>query len=418
MVAHVQADLVVGAGRELHLLELGVGELGHGLVAPVEVVEHDHDALQDGLLDQLHAGAVELVVLLDLLDLAHVEEVGVVLGEAVRRPRAHGLDVLELAGLQRGFVEVQAGDLVDLAVLPDLVADELLQVVLGHAALLQRAEDRAQVLLDHLVAVQDLDAQLALVHFEDDVNHADVLELHVVALDLLVLEELAERLVLGAERALLLLVHGHEEQLGLQVEVDHLELAALETHVGELLDQEVVVLDELEADVLLVGLQVDLLDADVQLRLHQREVEVQQHRRVDHLGRLLLEPLLLLVFVLELHLLLLEVADQLLEVVVELLDLLRDLARGVDGLLEQLQVFGLRQARIVDVQIAVVFLGVAGIWILGIGIVTFITAESGLLFRVADTAYIITVITVICMIIVICIVTVTDTFDVVICIVL
>ena len=55
---------------------------------------------------------------------------------------------------------------------------------------------------------------------------------------------------------------------------------------------------------------------------------------------------------LELHLLFLEVADQLLEVVVELLDLLQDLARGVNGLLEQLQVGRLREKRTVDVQVA------------------------------------------------------------------
>ena len=60
---------------------------------------------------------------------------------------------------------------------------------------------------------------------------------------------------------------------------------------------------------------------------------------------------------LELHLLFLDDADQLLEVVVELVFLLQDLARGVNGLLEKLQVIRLRQERIVDVQVAAYEIG-------------------------------------------------------------
>jgi len=73
-------------------------------------------------------------------------------------------------------------------------------------------------------------------------------------------------------------VDGHEEQLGLEVQVDHFELASVKVHVGQFLDQKVVVLDQFEADVLLIRLQIHLLDADVEFGLHDLQVQVQEHR--------------------------------------------------------------------------------------------------------------------------------------------
>jgi hypothetical protein len=73
-------------------------------------------------------------------------------------------------------------------------------------------------------------------------------------------------------------VDGHEEQLGLEVEVDHFELAPVKVHVGQFLDQKVVLLDQFEADVLLIRLQIHLFDADVQFGLHDLQVQVEEHR--------------------------------------------------------------------------------------------------------------------------------------------
>jgi len=73
-------------------------------------------------------------------------------------------------------------------------------------------------------------------------------------------------------------VDGHEEQLGLEVQVYHFELASVKVHVGQFLDQKVVVLDQFEADVLLIRLQIHLLDADVEFGLHDLQVQVQEHR--------------------------------------------------------------------------------------------------------------------------------------------
>ena len=105
------------------------------------------------------------------------------------------------------------------------------------------------------------------------------------------------------------MVDSHEEQLGLEVEVHHFELSSVKVHVGQFLDQKVVVLDQLEADVLLIRLQIHLFDADVQFGLHDLQVQVQDHGRVDGFGSVLLEPLFFLVFLVELHFLLLKVAD-------------------------------------------------------------------------------------------------------------
>jgi len=125
VVFHVETDVVVGANGKLHLLLPGVRELGHGVAGAVLRVEHDYDAVEYGLVDQFHAGAVELVVLFHLVDQPHVEEVGVVFGEAVGRFGPHFLDVFEFAGLQSGFVEVECCNFVDFAVVPHFVADEL-----------------------------------------------------------------------------------------------------------------------------------------------------------------------------------------------------------------------------------------------------------------------------------------------------
>jgi len=61
----------------------------------------------------------------------------------------------------------------------------------------QRVQNGTQVVLDHFVPIQDFDAQLAIVDFENDVDHSEVFEFHVVTLDLLVLKKLTECLVIG-----------------------------------------------------------------------------------------------------------------------------------------------------------------------------------------------------------------------------
>ena len=118
-------------------------------------------------------------------------------GEAVGWFGPDSLNVFEFADLQCDFDEVQSWDFVDFAVVPHLIAYELLQIIFRHSTLRQRFQNCTQVLLDHFVAVQDFDAQLAIFDFENDVDHPDVFELHVVTLDLLVLKELTECLVVG-----------------------------------------------------------------------------------------------------------------------------------------------------------------------------------------------------------------------------
>jgi len=135
VVLHAEVDVFAGAGGELHLLVLRVRYFGDWVVGAVEGIEHAHNPVDDGFVDQFHAGAVEFVVVLDLLDEAHVEEVGVVSGQAVGWVGPDSLDVFELAGLQCDFVEVQRCDFVDFAVVPHLIAYELLQIIFRHSTL-------------------------------------------------------------------------------------------------------------------------------------------------------------------------------------------------------------------------------------------------------------------------------------------
>jgi len=108
VVFHVEINIFAGAGGELHFLVLRVRYFRYRFVGAVEGIEHAHNPVEYGFVDEFHAGAVEFVVVLDLLDEAHVEEVGVVSGEAVGWVGPDSLDVFELAGLQCDFVEVQS----------------------------------------------------------------------------------------------------------------------------------------------------------------------------------------------------------------------------------------------------------------------------------------------------------------------